>query len=361
MESRKAEKDENEAVETEALLRGQGEIWRLMFGFADSMALKCAVELHLADIIHSYGCPVSLSQIASRIDSDCPHIPYLKRIMRMLVRRGIFTMNDSLDNEETLYGSTQLSRWLLHDWEFSLAPMVIMQNYPAQLEPWHFFSHCVKDGGVAYKKAHGCDIWELASRNPELNRIFNDAMASTANITMKALLSQYKDGFENIQLLVDVGGGTGGTLAEIVKANPHIKAINFDLPHVVATAPVRKGVSHVGGNMFEAIPMADAVFMKWVLHDWGEEECVKILKNCRKAIPEKTGKVILVELVVQPDGNSQFGDMDVVFDLLMFAHSPGGKERTEREWKNILEEGGFPRYQIIKIPTLPSIIEAYPE
>nr|ACC63885.1 caffeic acid 3-O-methyltransferase [Populus trichocarpa] len=347
------------SLDEEALLRGQVEVWQLMFGFAESMALKCAIELGIADIINSLGGPVTLNQIASGIDSPCVDIPYLARIMRFLVRKRVFTQHNPSDGGETLYGLTDSSKWLLRDSEVSLAPMVLMQNYPWQLAPWHYLSQCVKEGGIAFKKAHGCEIWDLASQNPEFNRIFNDALACTAKIIMRAVVSHYKGGFDDVETLVDVGGGTGGNLAEIVKAYPHIKGINFDLPHVVAAAPAYNGVSHVGGNFFEAIPNADSIFMKWVLHDWGDEDCVKILKNCRKAMPEKTGKLILVEIVLQPEGNGQFGDMGMVSDLVMFAHSTGGKERTELEWKKLLDEGGFPRYKIINIPALPSIIEAY--
>ena len=96
------------------------------------------------------------------------------------------------------------------------------------------------------------------------------------------------------------------------------------------------------------------------MHDWNDEDCVKILKNCRNAIPEKSGKLIIAEVVLQPDGEGLFDNMGFVFDLVMIAHSSGGKERTEPEWKKLLEDGGFPRYQIIKIPSLLSIIEAYP-
>ncbi|KAI3440725.1 uncharacterized protein J3R85_003170 [Psidium guajava] len=96
------------------------------------------------------------------------------------------------------------------------------------------------------------------------------------------------------------------------------------------------------------------------MHDWGDEDCIKILRNCKKAIPKKNGKVILAEIVLKPEGDGMFDEMGVVFDLLMIAHSSGGKERDEVKWKKILEEGGFPRYNIIKIPSLLSIIEAYP-
>ena len=87
-------------------------------------------------------------------------------------------------------------------------------------------------------------------------------MACSTKTVIGAVLEEYKNGFDCLGSLVDVGGGTGGMIAEIVKAHPHIKGTNFDLPHVVATAPIRKGVSHVGGNMFESIPKADAIFMK---------------------------------------------------------------------------------------------------
>jgi hypothetical protein len=252
-----------EPKEVQALLKGQAEIWQHLFGFVDSMALKCAVELRIADIIHSHGGPITLCQIASGIiNSPSLDIPYLARIMRSLVRKNILTAHHPSNDGETLYGLSPASKWLLHDNEQSLVPMVIMENHPWQLAPWHCLSQCVKEGGIAFEKAHGCEMWDFASKNPEFNTIFNDAMACTAKIVMGVVLEEYKDGFDCLGSLVDVGGGTGGMIAEIVKAHPHIKGINFDLPHVVATAPIREGVSHVGGNMFEAIPTADSIFMK---------------------------------------------------------------------------------------------------
>ncbi|XP_021297329.1 (R,S)-reticuline 7-O-methyltransferase-like isoform X2 [Herrania umbratica] len=346
----------------EATLQGQAEIWQYMFSFADSMALKSAVELRIADIIHSHGGAITLSQIASCIGGSPPaDNTYLARIMRLLVRRKVFSVQHPSDGGEPLYGLTLSSTWLIHDSELTLAPMVLMENHPWQMAPWHCFSECVKEGGIAFKKAHGREIWNFASENPEFNRLFNDGMACTSKIVTRAILTGYKEGFSCMGSLVDVGGGIGGLISEIVKANPHIKGVNFDLPHVVSTAPAYHGVCHVGGDMFHAIPDADAVMMKWILHDWGDEDCVKILRNCRKAIPRENGKVIIVECVLKPDGTDPFDDMGFIFDLLMIAHSSGGKERTELEWKKILEEGGFPRYKIINIPAFPSIIEAYPE
>lgn len=350
------------------MLRGQAQIWRYMLGFADSMALNCAVELHIADIIHSHGGrPVTLAQIARSIEgSPSPDLPYLSRVMLLLVRRNIFSVHRPSDGGDPLYGLTDLSRWLVRDSELNLVPMVIMQNHPVQLAPWHYLGQCVREGGIAFQKAHGVEMWEFARDNPEFNKIFNDAMACTTKIITKAVLEAYGDGFSLVGSVVDVGGGTGGMIAEIVRAYPRIRGINFDLPHVVATAPAHDGVEHVEGNMFEAIPKADAVFLKWVLHDWGDEDCVKILKNCRKAIAssdQKPGKLIIVDLVLrdQEGSGDPFEDFGVSFDLVMMARQSGGKERTEAEWKVLLEQGGFPRYSIIKIQALPSIIEAFPQ
>ncbi|KAH8490448.1 hypothetical protein H0E87_022837 [Populus deltoides] len=348
--------------EAEAFFKSQFKILQLSLGFVDSMALKCAVELRLADIINSHGRPMSLSQIASGINSPSSDMSYLARIMRYLVRKEIFTAHHPSDGGETLFGLNQKSRLLMHDSERNLASLIIMQYTPWFLAPWHCLSQCVKEGGTAFSKAHGCEMWDFASRNPEVNRIFNEAMACTSKIMMRAILSHYKDGFNNIRSLVDVAGGIGGHVAEIVRAYPHIKGMNFDLPHVLATAPKYEGVSHVAGNMFDAIPNADAIFIKRILHDWTDESCVEILRNCKKAIPEKTGKLIIVDIVLQTDDLfDQFDDTRMVMDLVMLAQTTGGKERTEQEWKKLLEEGGFSRYKIIKIPAFESIIEAYPD
>ncbi|KAK6919017.1 O-methyltransferase domain [Dillenia turbinata] len=259
-----------------------------------------------------------------------------------------------------LYGLTNSSRWLLHGSEPSFAPLLLMMSHPWMLTPWHFLSQCVKEGGLPFEKAHRCGLWDLASANPEFNDVFNDAMTGYTNTVIEAVTGGYKDGFGRIGSMVDVGGGTGWAMARVAKNFPHIKCFNFDLPHVIATAPAHEGVHHIGGDMFDVIPKAHAIFMKRVMHDWSDQDCAKILKNCREAIPEKIGKVIIVDAVLRPDGDGLSNDTNLARDLAMLAETSGGKERTEEEWKKVLEEGGFPRYNIIQIPTLQSIIEAFP-
>lgn len=352
-----------ESVEGEALLNGQAEIWKHMFAFIDSMALKCAIELRIPDIIHSHGGPITLSQIASCIDSpSSPEISYLERIMRVLGRKNIFTAHHPSDSGEPLYGLTHSSRWLVTGTNSNqLGSVFLVENHPYLVNSWHFLSQSVKEGGIAMEKAYGGVYIDLASKDQQFNNIFNEGMACNSKFLTKEILAGYKHGFDSLKSLVDVAGGIGGLISEIVKSYSHIKGINFDLPHVITTAPVYDGVTHVSGDMFHTIPNADALLFKWVLHNWSDEACVKILKNCRKAIPAKAGKVIIIDVVLQPDGKCLFDDARYAFDLVMMVNTRGGKERTEPEWKKLFAEGGFPRYKIIKIPALQSIIEAYPE
>ncbi|KAF3443879.1 hypothetical protein FNV43_RR13569 [Rhamnella rubrinervis] len=350
-----------EAMQVDESVRGQAEILQHVSAFVTSMALKCAVELRIADIIHSHGgSPITLSQIASGITgSSPPNVSFLERIMRLLVQKNIFAAHHPSDGGETLYGLTRASRWILRDKKPNLAPFVLMKGNSQSLSVWSCLSQCVKDGGPAFEKAKGSQLYDIASADPEFNNLFNDAMSSTAEILMGVFLPAYKDGLRSIGTLVDVGGGIGSILSEIVKSHPHIRGINFDLPHVVATAPANDRVTHIGGDMFDAVPSGDAILMKSILHNWTDEQCVKILKNCRKALPEKTGKLIIVDAVLQQENDNLFEEEKSVLDLVMMAFL-SGKERTEAQLKKLLEEGGFPRYKIIKLPAVEWIIEAYP-
>ncbi|KAF3436849.1 hypothetical protein FNV43_RR19602 [Rhamnella rubrinervis] len=326
-----------EAMQVDESARGQAEILQHLFAFVTTMALKCAIELRIADIIHSHGgSPITLSQIASGITaSSPPNVSILERIMRLLVQKNIFAAHHPSDGGETLYGLTRSSKLILCDTKPSLAPFILMKCSPQILGGWFSLSKCVKDGELA----DGFPLYDLASANPEFSSIYN--------------------GLRGIGSLVDVGGGVGGILSEIVKSHPHIRGINFDLPNVVATAPINDGVTHIGGDMFEAVPSGDAIFIKSILHNWTDEHCIKILKNCRKAIPENTGKLIIVDAILQQENDYLFEEEKSVLDLVMMTFH-FGKERTEAELKKLLMEGGFPRYKLIILPAVEWIIEAYP-
>jgi len=99
--------------------------------------------------------------------------------------------------------------------------------------------------------------------------------------------------------------------------------------------------------MFESVPTGDALLMKWILHDWSDEHCLKLLKNCHKALPEH-GKVILLECIlpVYPEPTTA-AESVIHIDLIMLAHNPGGKERTEKEYESLAKAAGFSGSKVI--------------
>ncbi|CAM8977510.1 unnamed protein product [Rhodiola kirilowii] len=181
--------------------------------------------------------------------------------------------------------------------------------------------------------------FEYPGKDPRFNQMFNEAMHNHTTIFMSNMLEGYKR-FEKINKLVDVGGGFGVSVSMITSKYPHIKAINFDLPHVIEHAPSYQGVEHVGGDMFESVPSADVIFMKGILHDWSDALCLKLLKNCYKALPDN-GIVIVVDtnLPDVPDNRSTTKSISQM-DVLMLAH-PGGKERRAHELLALAKETGF--------------------
>ncbi|XVE66029.1 hypothetical protein DITRI_Ditri08aG0048700 [Diplodiscus trichospermus] len=357
-------------IREEAMLQGQTKIFEYLDNFVESMALRCVVELGVPDALNSHpngpSQPMTLSEIAARIPFPTLDIHRLSRVMRFLSYKKVFDVTIDKESGDVMYGITNSSKWLLtkseSELEESLVPVVLLATHPCALASWNCLSASIAEGGrCAFSRANGSTLYDFQSKNYEYKKVFSEAMACNSKVVMKEVLKYYKDGFINVGSIVDVGGGSGAAVAEIVKAHPHIKGFNFDLPYVVASAPEYPNVTHVGGDMFAAVPHADAIFLKWILQNWSDEKCVQILKNCRKALQERNGKVIIVDAVVgpRPQGDSLF-DVEVLrYDLKMLVMTPSGKERSEDEWKKVLKEGGVSQYKIIKIPFFVSIIEAY--
>ncbi|PIN13650.1 Caffeate O-methyltransferase [Handroanthus impetiginosus] len=187
--------------------------------------------------------------------------------------------------------------------------------------------------------------FEYPAKDSRFNRVFNQSMYEQSTIFMKKILEKYK-GFEGLKSLVDVGGGIGASLKMIISKYPSIKGINFDLPHVIQNAPSYPGMEHISGDMFVSVPKADAIFMKWICHDWSDSHCEKLLKNCYEALPEN-GKVIIAETIMPEDPNSGLNSLRAAQgDVIMLAYNPGGKERSEREFETLAKKAGFK--QLIK-------------
>ncbi|KAL5561266.1 hypothetical protein UlMin_031013 [Ulmus minor] len=326
--------------------------WKLAFGFVEMAVVKCAIELGIAEAIESHGHPMTVSELSSALGCD-PSL--LNRIMRFLANNHIFKEIETQGSKS--YSQTPTSRLLMRSEENSIAPLVLLESSPEIQAPWQSLSVRVLDKAPsAFEAAHGKDVWSYLAANPAHNELLNQGMASVARMGILAVIDSCLDAFNGIRTIVDVGGGNGTTLGRLVKACPWIKGINFDLPHVVSDAPKCDGVEHVGGDMFDTIPKADATFLMSVLHNWGDEECIHILKKCREAIPGDKGKVIIVDAVIDKEKK----DVGLVLDMVMMAHTNAGKERTLVEWAYVLGEAGFSRHNVRPTAAPQSVIEAFP-
>ncbi|CBI37807.3 unnamed protein product, partial [Vitis vinifera] len=309
------------------------EMWKYIFGFVEMAVVKCGIELGIADVIESHAGPITLSSLSSSLGCSPSG---LYRIMRFLVNRRIFK-EVATSQGDTGYQQTPLSRRLMTRSENGMAALLLLESSP--------------------------DVWGYAASHPAHSKLINDAMACDARMAVSAIVNGCPEVFDGVSTLVDVGGGDGTALRTLIKARPLIRGINFDLPHVVSSAPKCNGVEYASGDMFDTVPKADAAFLMWVLHDWGDEECIQILEKCRQAIPGDKGKVIIVEAVIQEnekEGDNNLKDVGLMLDMVMMAHTTTGKERTLKEWDYVLKKAGFNRYTVKPIRAVKSVIEAYP-
>ncbi|KAI3866122.1 hypothetical protein MKW92_002625 [Papaver armeniacum] len=343
----------------------QAIIWKQIYGFAESLVLKCAVQLEIAETIHNHGKPMSLSELASKLPIDQPvNMDRLYRVMRYLVHMKLF--NKENVNGETAqvtekYSLAPPAKFLIRGSEQSMVPSVLGITDEDLVAPWHLLKDSLTGNCNVFEKALGKSYAEYMGENPEKNQIFNDSMASDSNLVTSALVSECKSVFSHgINTLVDVGGGTGTAVSAISKAFPNIKCTLFDLPHVIEDSPEIPNVTRISGNMFKSIPSADAIFMKNILHDWNDDECVRILKRCKQVVP-RGGKVILVEMVLDMDSAHPYSKLRLTSDLDMLVNN-GGKERTEEEWKKLIYAAGFASYKITQMSAgfaAQSVIEVY--
>ncbi|OAY83742.1 tricetin 3',4',5'-O-trimethyltransferase [Ananas comosus] len=314
------------------------------------MTLKAALELDLLGIVSRAGTErarfVSAAEVAAQLPG-CKNpgaADMVDRMLRLLASYNVVACavrpgpDGRLDRR---YGPGPVCKWLTpNDDGVSMAPLALMNQDKVLMESWYYLKDAVLEGGIPFNKAYGMTAFEYHGTDPRFNKVFNEGMKNHSIIITKKLLELY-NGFDGVNTLVDVGGGIGATLYMITSKYPNIKGINYDLPHVISEAPPFPGVEHVGGDMFASVPSGDAILMKWIMHDWSDEHCVKILKNCWKALPEN-GKVIIVEsiLPVTPEATPSAQGVFHV-DMIMLAHNPGGKERTEKEFEALSKEAGF--------------------
>ncbi|KAK1556547.1 hypothetical protein Q3G72_007215 [Acer saccharum] len=376
MDSKKHEQGARE------LFQAQSHLYKHILNYISSMSLKCAVELGIPDILHSHGVvhdqPITLPELVSALEIQPTKAGNIYRLMRLLVHLGFFCVakksthdDDQQEEEDEAYSLTPSSMLLLKDNPNCLSPFVLMNLNPiASLTPWNSLAAWFREDGhghitTPFESTHGLNIWDYGEQNPEFNTLFSQAMASDSQMA-NLVVKDCKPIFGGLNSLVDVGGGTGSFSRILSEEFPNVKCTVFDLPHVVANSPDHtNNLNFIGGDMFQYIPPADAFLFKLVFHDYGDEDCVKILKKCREAISSKSdnqgeGKVIIIDIVInEKEDEHELTEAKLFFDMLMMVVVTG-RERNEKEWQKIFLEAGFSHYKITPLFGLRSLIEVSP-
>lgn len=325
----------------------QAQLGQMIVGYWISQAIYAAARFGIADLLDDG--PRSVSELAIATETK-PELLY--RLLRALASVGIFA--ELNDKRFTLTPLAEPLRSGVAESQRSLALMMGDEQYKA----WGNLVDTIRTGDNAYEKLFGKPIFDHIAENPEKAQIFDEAMTGIHGRETNALLEAYD--FSEIDVLADIGGGNGSQLIAILKKYPGMRGILFDLPHVVERARPeieKAGLSErcqlASGDFFRSVPGgADAFIMRHIIHDWDDGKSLSILKNCQ-AVMSQGDKLLLVESVIPP-GNEPF--MGKFLDLAMML-IPGGKERTEDEYRELYEQAGFDLRRIVPTVTEVSVIE----
>ncbi|URD73739.1 caffeic acid [Musa troglodytarum] len=211
------------------------------------MTLKAAIELQLLEIIVGAGPGARLSpdDVAAQLPTTNPQAAAMvDRILRLLAAYGIVSCSVEAGPDGRpcrKYGAAPVCKHLTRNEDgVSFAALSLMNQDKVLMESWYHLKEAVLEGGIPFNKAYGMTAFEYHGTDPRFNKVFNEGMRSHSIVITKKLLQVYR-GFDDVKVLVDVGGGVGATLHMITSAHPRILGINYDLPHVISDAPPLPG------------------------------------------------------------------------------------------------------------------------
>ncbi|TVU51255.1 hypothetical protein EJB05_02666, partial [Eragrostis curvula] len=348
------------------LLQAQAELWCHTYGYLKSTALRCAIKLEIPNAISRCGRGgASLSDLHAALPAVAPSKrPCLSRLMRFLAGSGIFKVDDDHVVGVVRYHLTASSRLLVDDNDdvASLSPFtagcVVPSYFMASLRLAEWLE--IEDGGAVaetpFVMAHGTNFFGMVGRDAQFGAGFNEAMGSDSSFVTGIVVREL---FACVRSLVDVGGGDGTMAKAIAEAFPNMRCSVLERPQLVDGLQAHDGkVEFVAGDMMEFIPPADAILLKFILHDWSDEDCVTILKRCKKAISARgpKGKVIIIDMVIGSAASKQTFEAQLLMDFAMMVLLTG-KEREEEQWSRMFMDAGFTRYKISPILGTRSLIE----
>ncbi len=326
----------------------EAHMMKFIMGKWISKPIHAAATLGIADILADGDRHIdALSEITGT------HPGSLYRMMRALAGMGIFA-----ETTDHVFSNTPLSECLMQG-RLKSASLMFHSQWHDNM--WDNLLYSIRTGESAFENVHGETAFDWLEKNPEAAKVFHEAGSFKAAFSHRAILDVYD--FTGINTLIDVGGGFGGLMFEILKAYPSMNGIVAELPGVVRRLTeiikeknLEDRMSAVECDFFSRIPAGgDAYLFSHILHDWPDQTCITILKNCREAM-NGNSRLLIVEAVIPPGNTFSIAKLLDLEVLLM----GGGRERTGEEFESIVKESGFRLSRVIPTRENISLIEGFP-
>jgi len=339
------------AADTSQTLPPQAQLMQMAMGFTAPFLLRAAAQLRLADQLADG--PKTAERLAVITGT---HAPALYRLLRALACIGVFSQDES-----DRFALTELAKPLCSNAHGSVRTSVLSITGDLFIIPWSKLLYSVQTGQSAFDKHFGVPFFDYLTAHPDEAAMFSDFLIGINSADAPAIAAAYD--FSSCSHIADIGGATGHILATILEKHSGPRGTVFDLPHnrsgaveLIQSRGMSDRISFVSGSFFESIPAgSDLYILSHVIHDWGEAECLSILGNCHRAMSPDS-RLLIVEAVL-PEGNAFHpGKM---LDITMLALTPG-QERTESEYRALLEKANFTLKRVIPTNSMIGILEAVP-
>ena len=326
---------------------------RMVLGYQTSCLLYVAAELGLADLLADG--PRGSDELAGLTATDADA---LRRLLRALVPLGVLRLLG-----DGRFALTPLGECLRSDVPGSQRALARLFGHDAFWRAWGNLLHSVRTGETAFDHAHGHDFIAHLAAEPDYVSRLNTGMEGSSPAATAALVAAYD--FGRFGTIVDVAGGTGSLLTAILRAHPRPRGVLFDLPHsrawaeaTIAEAGLAGRCAFASGDFFAGVPGGgDAYILKQILHDFDDERCVAILRQCRRAMPP-TGTLLVMDRVLSADDHP---DLDAAMADITMLVIVGGRERSAAEFGRLFARAGFRLTRVISTAALLSIVEGVPD
>jgi hypothetical protein len=329
----------------------QAVLMQMSLGYSMPFLLRTAAQLCLAD--HLAGGARTAEQLAAATGT---HAPSLYRLLRTLACNGVFSEDDA-----HRFSLTPLAEPLRSDVPGSVRTSILSITGDLFIVPWSKLLYSVQTGQSAFDKCFGVPFFDHLTSNPDEAAMFADLLIGLNSADAPAVAAAYD--FSSVAHIADVGGATGHLLATVLASHRGPRGSLFDLPHnqtgaaeLIQSRGMADRISFSPGNFFESVPAGcDLYLLSHIIHDWSEAQCLAILGNCRRAM-SPTSRLLIIEMVLSEGNAFHPGKM---LDITMLTMT-SGQERTEPEYRALLEKANFRLTRVIPTRAAVSIVEAIP-